>query len=83
MTVIFVIACAAAVLVTVLLAVVVAGIRREPPASELSAKAPSLTAAIVRRALGVSVRKPDTGEHARESCLIGHGSPGWLEGQDQ
>jgi hypothetical protein len=82
-TVIIVIVCAVAVLVAVLLAAMVAGMRREPPASELSTRAPSLTAAIVRRALGVSVRKPDTGEHTRETCLTGQGSSGWLEGRDQ
>ena len=74
MNVIIVIVCAATVLVTVLLVVVVVGIKLEPPASELSTKAPSLTAAIVRHALGVSVRKPATGEHVREACLTGQGS---------
>ena len=47
------------VLVLVLLAVVVAGIKREPPAQELTSHAPSLTTAWVRRLLGVYVRKPD------------------------
>jgi len=82
-TIIIVIVCAAAVLVTVLLAAVVAGIRREPPTSELSTTAPSLTAAIIRRALGVSVRRPNTGEQSHETCLIGQSPSGWLEGQDQ
>lgn len=83
MTVIIVIVCAVTVLLAVLLAVVVTGIRREPPASKLSTTAPSWTAAIVRRALGVSVHKPDTGEHTRETCLTGQGSSGWLEGREQ
>jgi hypothetical protein len=80
--IIVVVVCAATVLVSVLLAVVVVGIKLEPPASELSAKAPSLTAAIVRHALGVSVRKPATAEHARETCLTRQGSSNW-NGRDQ
>jgi hypothetical protein len=47
------------VLVLILLAVVVLGIRQEPPADELSRQAPSLFAAWIRRLLGVYVRKPD------------------------
>ena len=47
------------VLVLVLLAIVVVGIRQEPSADELHMQAPSLTAALVRRLLGVYVRKPD------------------------
>jgi hypothetical protein len=81
--VIIVIVCAATVLVTALLVVVVVGIKLEPPASELSTKAPSLTTAIVRHALGVSVRKPTAGEHVREICLTGQGSPNWPNGRDQ
>jgi hypothetical protein len=46
-------------LVLVLLAVVVVGIRQEPPTDELTTQAPSLIAALVRRVLGVYVRKPD------------------------
>ncbi|HXL89450.1 MAG TPA: hypothetical protein VN969_10830 [Streptosporangiaceae bacterium] len=83
MNVIIVIVCAATVLVTALLAVVVAGIRLETPTSELPTKAPNLTAAIVRRALGVSVRKPDTAEHTYETCLTGHGPSGWSNGRYQ
>jgi hypothetical protein len=78
-----VIVCAAAILVAVLLVVVVVGIKLEPPASELSTKAPNLTAAIVRHALGVSVRKPNFGEPARETCLSGQRSSNWPEGRDQ
>jgi hypothetical protein len=47
------------VLVLILLAVVVVGIRQEPPTDELTRQAPSLIAALVRRLLGVYVRKPD------------------------
>jgi hypothetical protein len=47
------------VLVLVLLAVVVIGIRQEPPTDELNVRAPSPFAALVRRSLGVYVRKPD------------------------
>lgn len=82
MNVIIVIVCAATVLVAVLLVVVVVGIKLEPPASELSTKAPGLTAAIVRHALGVSVRKPTSTEFPREICLTGQGSSNW-NGQDE
>ena len=47
------------VLVLVLLAIVVIGMRQEPPTEELSMQAPSLLAAWIRRLLGVYVRKPD------------------------
>lgn len=79
MNVVIAIVCAATVLVAILLAVVVVGIKLEPPASELSTKAPSLTAAIVRQALGVSVRKPMT----RETCMAGQASSKCLNGRDQ
>jgi hypothetical protein len=79
--VVIVIVCAATVLVAVLMVVVVVGIKLEPPASELSTKAPNLTAAIVRRALGVSVRKPDFGEPAHKTCLTGQRSSNWPEGR--
>jgi len=47
------------VLVLVLLAVVVIGMRQEPSEDELRRQAPNLMAALVRRVLGVYVRKPD------------------------
>ena len=47
------------VLVLVLLAVVVAGIKQEPPAEELTSQPPNAITAWVRRVLGVYVRKPD------------------------
>lgn len=46
-------------LVLTLLAVVVVGIRQEPPVTELSIQPPGQTAAAVRRLLGVSVRRPE------------------------
>ena len=69
----FVIAMSA--LVLVLLAVVVAGIRREPPSAELSSRAPSLTAGLARRLLAVYVRRPGptaSDPHTRDTCLTGH-----------
>jgi hypothetical protein len=45
-------------LVLVLLAVVVVAIRQEPRGTELNNVAPSLTAVLVRRLLGVYVRRP-------------------------
>jgi len=47
-------------LVLVLLALVVTGIRREPPAAELNSRPPSVISAIARRLTGVYVRRPDT-----------------------
>ena len=46
-------------LVLVVLAVVVVGIRQEPPAQELTGQAPRLMARLTRRLLGVYVRRPD------------------------
>jgi hypothetical protein len=61
-----------AVMLVVLLAVVVVGIRQEPPGEELTVQAPSFIATLVRRLLGVYVRKPEqpvTFEDRGESCL--------------
>ena len=63
------------VLVLVLLAVVVIGIRQEPSEDELRRQAPSLMAALVRRVLGVYVRKPDPNLHEQ------NGEP-WLTARD-
>lgn len=41
-----------------LLTVVVVGIRQEPRTEEMRSRAPGLVAAIVRRLLGVSLRRP-------------------------
>jgi hypothetical protein len=62
---------AAMVLVLVLLAIVVIGIRQEPPTDELRRQAPNLMAALIRRVLGVYVRKPDPSldERNDEPCL--------------
>jgi hypothetical protein len=49
---------AAVVLVLVLLAVVVVAIRQEPRNTEMCNVAPSMIAAMVRRLLGVYVRRP-------------------------
>jgi hypothetical protein len=59
------------VLVLVLFAIVVVGIRQEPPTDELTMQARSLLAALVRRLLGVYVRKPDPHRDERhgEPCL--------------
>jgi hypothetical protein len=58
-------------LVVVLLAIVVIGMRQEPPTDELNMQAPSLFAALVRRLVGVYVRKPDPhfDERHGEPCL--------------
>jgi len=48
------------VFILVALAAVVVGIRHEPSGDELSSRPPTRTAALVRRLLGVSVRKPTT-----------------------
>jgi hypothetical protein len=45
-------------LVLILLGVVVVGIRQEPPWTELSEVAPSPIAAMIRRLLGLHVRRP-------------------------
>jgi excisionase family DNA binding protein len=58
-------------LVLVLLALMVIGMKREPLTEELSMQAPSLFAALVRRLLGVYVRKPDSSldERRGKPCL--------------
>ena len=58
-----------ALTLTILLSVIVIGIRREPADAELSRKAPSFASYIARRCLGVHVRRPDN-ETQRETCLI-------------
>lgn len=56
---------AVAVLVLILLAVVVVVMRQEPRGAEIGTKAPSPMAALVRRALGVYVRRPEApSDHA-------------------
>jgi hypothetical protein len=65
-------------LVLILLAVVVVGIRREPPTAELSSQAPSPISALVRRLLGVYVRRPDTDDvdNQPDPCLTATGHEG-------
>jgi hypothetical protein len=60
--------CAMTMFVLVLLVIVVVGIRREPPEEELAMQAPSLIAALVRRLLGVYVRKPGLLPIPSEQC---------------
>ena len=57
-TVLIVVAFAVFVLVLILLAVVVVAIRQEPRDTEMSNVAPSLIAVVVRRLLGVYMRRP-------------------------
>ena len=58
-------------LVLILLAVVVAGIRREPPAAEPNSRPPSVISAIARRLTGVYVRRSDTDDvgNQPDACL--------------
>ena len=67
-------------LVLILLTVVVAGIRREPPAAELSSRPPSVISVMARRLIGVHVRKPDPATddagYRRGACLAGRGVEG-------
>jgi hypothetical protein len=67
-------------LVLILLAVVVAGIRREPPAAELNSRPPSVISAMARRLIGVCVRRPDQAadeaHSRRDACLAGGGVEG-------
>ena len=72
----FIVAVAAMGLVLVVLAVVVAGIRQEPPTQQLTRQAPRLMARVTRRLLGVYVRRPD------QSVITGQqrGEPGHASG---
>ena len=77
LTILVLAAGAVMVLVLVLLAIVVIGIRQEPPTDELNRQAPSLFAALVRRMLGVYVRKPDPVPDGHgEPCLIARDARG-------
>jgi hypothetical protein len=73
------VAAAIALVVVLLFAVVVAGIRQEPVNAEITSRARRPTAALARRLLGVYVRRSypadDTDTH-RCSCLAGQGSHG-------
>ena len=59
MPAILILSAAAMGLVLVVLALVVVGIRQEPPTQELTGQVPRLIARLARRLLGVSVRRPD------------------------
>jgi hypothetical protein len=61
-------------LVLILLALVVVGIRREPPTTELSSRPPSPIAGLTRRLLGAYVRRPDLAGAADkpDTCPAGH-----------
>jgi hypothetical protein len=76
-----IIAAVFAVAAVALLAVVVTAIRQEPRDAELGTYAPNPMAALVRRLLGVSVRRPEAaGDEQREACLTGHGTGRRQEG---
>lgn len=59
LTILYVMVGGTTMLVLVVLAVVVVGIKQEPSAKELPSQAPNALTAWVRRLLGVYVRKPD------------------------
>ena len=58
LTVLILVVCAVGALVVITLAVVVVAIRQEPRDAEMSNVAPSLIAVMVRRLLGVYLRRP-------------------------
>ena len=58
LTALIMIVFAAVALVVILLAVVVVAIRQEPRETEMKTVAPSLIAVVVRRLLGVYLRRP-------------------------
>jgi hypothetical protein len=58
-----------ATLILIMLAVVVAAIRQEPRDMEMSKAAPSLIAVMVRRLLGVYVRRPTPPADSADECL--------------
>jgi hypothetical protein len=66
LTVLILVVFVVVVLVLVLLAIVVVAIRQEPRDMEMNHVAPSLTAVMVRRMLGVSLRRPTPPVHGTE-----------------
>ncbi len=66
LTVLILVVFAAVALVLVLLAVVVVAIRQEPRDIEMSNVAPSLIAVMVRRLLGVYLRRPTPAAHSTD-----------------
>jgi len=82
MILLLIIAAVLAVAAVALLAVVVAAIRQEPRDAELGTYAPNPMAALVRRLLGVSVRRPEVAEDGqREACLACHATGCGREGE--
>jgi hypothetical protein len=73
------VAAALALIVALLFAVVVAGIRQEPTDTTMPSRAPRPTAALARLLLGAHVRRPDSADDVDErrcSCVAGQGSEG-------
>jgi hypothetical protein len=72
-----IVSAAAMGLVLVVLALIVVGIRQEPPAHELTGHVPRRTARLARRLLGVYVRRPDPsgipGQQRAEPSRTAHG----------
>jgi hypothetical protein len=68
---------ALAAIAAFLFVVVVVGIHQEPSHQELSSRASGPVTAIVRRLLGVYVRKPARAEEDREECFAGHSTDWW------
>jgi hypothetical protein len=66
LTVLILIVFAAVALFLVLLAIVVVAIRQEPRDAEMSDVAPSLIAVLVRRLLGVYLRRPTPPANSRK-----------------
>ncbi len=68
-TAVILVVCVAVALVLVLLVVVVVAIRQEPRDMEMSDEAPSLMAVVVRRMLGVYLRRPAPPVESTEELL--------------
>jgi hypothetical protein len=75
----FVIIFAVTVLILILLAIVVAAIRQEPRDAEMRKVAPSLTAVVVRRLLGVYLRRPTPLVHNIDSPPDAWPTAGWTK----
>src|ERR1700761_9247348 len=68
LAVLLLLAASIALIVVLLLVMVVAGIRQEPTATELTSRAPRPTAALARRMLGVHVRRPVDADLSVVTC---------------
>ncbi len=77
MPAIWILSAAAMGLVLAVLALVVVGIRQEPPSQELTGQVPRPVARLARRLLGVYVRRPDPpvipGQQRGEPSRTAHG----------